>query len=474
MLTATPTLGTDSDDSANNVNYQWQRSIDGTNWTNISGATANTYTAAESDENGFLRVVASFTDDTAQTVTAVSSATAKVIDVTPSLTVSLSGVPQDGEVLTAIPAVITDADNSASDVTYQWQRSTDDSTWSNISGATGGSYTLTAADVGDFVRTVASFSDDTGQSAMANSPGTYKSQGHSSPYSIQRLVSPCRRLGNRTAGPVSGIQYDYINITSDSLNISASTPNWFIHSGSGNDAIAASSGINVLDGGTGSNFLTGGSGTDTFFVDDRATHCRHLEHGQWFPCRGRCDDLGRYATRLQSNMGRWTRSNRLHRSDPTRDLCWQTNSVIDIGRLQSARTWQAGVCQSPLAPWVAAPTCTSMEIAEETPTVVTVLTTIGQVGQDGHPHKSHPRKNVFENPDWSPKTLDGHDDILSRPLVRISVYAGSHEVSFRARVLLANLTDQPAADTRLGLIRGRAATLPTMTNGAMVKPPPEP
>jgi len=71
------------------------------------------------------------------------------------------------------------------------------------------------------------------------------------------------------SGPVSGLQYEYIDITSDSLNISVSTPNWFIHSGSGNDAIAVSSGTNVLDGGTGSNFLTGGSGTDTFFVDDR-------------------------------------------------------------------------------------------------------------------------------------------------------------------------------------------------------------
>ncbi len=71
-------------------------------------------------------------------------------------------------------------------------------------------------------------------------------------------------------GPVSGLQEQYINITSDSLNISTSTPNWFVHSGSGNDAIAVSSGTNVLDGGTGSNFLTGGSGTDTFFVDDRA------------------------------------------------------------------------------------------------------------------------------------------------------------------------------------------------------------
>jgi hypothetical protein len=71
------------------------------------------------------------------------------------------------------------------------------------------------------------------------------------------------------AGPVSGLQDEYINVTSDFLNISVITPNWFIHSGSGTDAIQVSSGNNVLDGGTGSNFLTGGSGTDTFFVDDR-------------------------------------------------------------------------------------------------------------------------------------------------------------------------------------------------------------
>jgi Ca2+-binding RTX toxin-like protein len=72
-----------------------------------------------------------------------------------------------------------------------------------------------------------------------------------------------------STGPVAGLQEQYINITSDNLIISVSTPNWFVHSGSGTDAIAANSGTNVLDGGTGSNFLTGGSGTDTFFVDDR-------------------------------------------------------------------------------------------------------------------------------------------------------------------------------------------------------------
>jgi V8-like Glu-specific endopeptidase len=71
------------------------------------------------------------------------------------------------------------------------------------------------------------------------------------------------------SGPVAGLQEQYVNLTSDSLDISVSTPNWFIHSGSGTDAIAVNSGTNVLDGGLASNFLAGGSGTDTFFVDDR-------------------------------------------------------------------------------------------------------------------------------------------------------------------------------------------------------------
>jgi Ca2+-binding RTX toxin-like protein len=68
------------------------------------------------------------------------------------------------------------------------------------------------------------------------------------------------------SGPVPNLQNEYINITSDSLNIGVATD---IHSGSDADAIAVHGGTNVLDGGTGSNFLTGRSGTDTFFVDDR-------------------------------------------------------------------------------------------------------------------------------------------------------------------------------------------------------------
>jgi phospholipase/lecithinase/hemolysin len=71
-------------------------------------------------------------------------------------------------------------------------------------------------------------------------------------------------------GPVSDLQQQYNNITTDNLNIGVSTPNWFIYGGSGNNAITASSGTNVLDAGTGSDFLVGGTGTNTFFLDDRA------------------------------------------------------------------------------------------------------------------------------------------------------------------------------------------------------------
>lgn len=70
-------------------------------------------------------------------------------------------------------------------------------------------------------------------------------------------------------GPVTALNDQYINISSDNLNITANINNVFLHSGSGEDAIQALGGTNVLDGGTGSNFLVGGSGDDTFFTDDR-------------------------------------------------------------------------------------------------------------------------------------------------------------------------------------------------------------
>jgi Ca2+-binding RTX toxin-like protein len=94
-------------------------------------------------------------------------------------------------------------------------------------------------------------------------PTTIAAQDTTDGYALHPVADPY-------TGPVAGLRDQYIYITSDSLNVTATSPDWFIHTGGGDDAIAVTSGNNVLDGGTGSNFLTGGSGSDTFFVDDRA------------------------------------------------------------------------------------------------------------------------------------------------------------------------------------------------------------
>ena len=79
------------------------------------------------------------------------------------------------------------------------------------------------------------------------------------------------QAGQPYSGPVAGLQYQCIDISTDSLNITSLVPNAFLRSGSGMDGLNVSqaNGNNVLDGGTGSNFLTGGTGDDTFYLDDR-------------------------------------------------------------------------------------------------------------------------------------------------------------------------------------------------------------
>ncbi|MET4045643.1 DUF4082 domain-containing protein, partial [Bradyrhizobium sp. RT6a] len=54
-------------------------------------------------------------------------------------TVSISGTPTQKQILTA---AVSDADGVPSAVTYQWQQSTNGTTWSNITGATASTLTL--------------------------------------------------------------------------------------------------------------------------------------------------------------------------------------------------------------------------------------------------------------------------------------------------------------------------------------------
>jgi hypothetical protein len=73
----------------------------------------------------------------------------------------------------------------------------------------------------------------------------------------------------RFSGFMTELQNQFIRVTPENLNVAATTDNWLIQTGDGNDAIVACGGRNVLDGSGGSNYLTGGPGYDTFFADIR-------------------------------------------------------------------------------------------------------------------------------------------------------------------------------------------------------------
>jgi T5SS/PEP-CTERM-associated repeat protein len=163
-LTASAVLTTDEIGAT--PKYQWQSSANGsTGWSNIG--IGPTYTLKEADENNFIRVMASFTDDTGQTVSQISGVSARVVDVPPKLTVpTIAGSFVEGATLTASATLTTDETGLAP--TYQWQSSANGSTGWTIIGA-GSTYALKEADENNFIRVVASFTDDTGQAVTQNS-----------------------------------------------------------------------------------------------------------------------------------------------------------------------------------------------------------------------------------------------------------------------------------------------------------------
>ena len=121
----------------------------------------------ELDEGYQMRVAAAFTDDTGQIASATSAATVSVIDITPTLSVTVSGVAQEGQTLVAT-AIANDSDAS---VGYQWQQLIG-ATWTNIAGAMGSTYAITEANEGNRLRVVATSSDSDGSGTSATSIAT--------------------------------------------------------------------------------------------------------------------------------------------------------------------------------------------------------------------------------------------------------------------------------------------------------------
>lgn len=141
------------------ASYQWQYSPDGTTWSNINGATGQSFTPGNSYIGTSLRalVTASSTDSrgTVHTKT-LASAPYQFYSATPAAPVvrsaAISGTPFVREALSAEVDVIDPNGDPLAATGYQWQSSSDQTTWTDIPGATSNTYTVPETDGGKYYR----------------------------------------------------------------------------------------------------------------------------------------------------------------------------------------------------------------------------------------------------------------------------------------------------------------------------------
>ena len=148
--------------------YQWMRVSSGGSATNISSATSSTYTPVQADAGRTLKVKVSFADHNSNEEEQTSRASLRVAPADRAATgkPTISGTLRVTEIVTASTSSIRDSDGvSGATFEYQWVR-VDGGTDTDISGETGSSYVLRAADEGQRVKVKVSFTDNNGNAEM--------------------------------------------------------------------------------------------------------------------------------------------------------------------------------------------------------------------------------------------------------------------------------------------------------------------
>ena len=174
-LTAGTTAIMDADGLTSvSYTYQWIRVATDNTETNISSATASTYTLVAADQGTTVKVTVRFTDDANNPETRTSAATAAVSAApnTPATGApTITGTAQVGQTLTASTTGIADADGLTSPTyTYQWIRV--DGTEADIAAANSSTYILVAADLGTTLKVRVTFADDLGHTETLTSAAT--------------------------------------------------------------------------------------------------------------------------------------------------------------------------------------------------------------------------------------------------------------------------------------------------------------
>jgi hypothetical protein len=168
--TLTATTGTWTGTPTITYAYQWQRRANATAaWSDIPGATTSSYVVTAADTGQQLRAVVAAQNAVSTWSLATSTASTGLGVVTApanSALPTISGATRFGATLTAANG--TWSGTTPLTFTYQWQRSTNGTTWSNLSGATRSTYSLGISDLSNRLRVIVKATNPAG-SATATS-----------------------------------------------------------------------------------------------------------------------------------------------------------------------------------------------------------------------------------------------------------------------------------------------------------------
>lgn len=181
------------------VEFQWQESDDGAAWSDIDGAADSTYTPSTmtAGTKYYRAILSSGYGQYAQSAT--SGACAVTVTVAaPVFTRQPVGADYDYK---ANPQPLTaEAAAPGSTVTYQWQESTDNATFTDIAGATGNSYIPSTAQRSQKYYRCAATAENNGQTATAYSDSAFvRVTGGEAPIFVQALKSGTYRADEGVA-----------------------------------------------------------------------------------------------------------------------------------------------------------------------------------------------------------------------------------------------------------------------------------
>ena len=155
-LSAEATAWDKNGDAITAIKYQWKVSSDGETWTNINGATSETYTVADGDKDKFICVGVTpvSNEEGEEDLSAPTKAIMEKKDPPTASGVTLSGTPNIGEELKITYTYVKSANGDEEGVsTFLWERADSESgPWTAIPNATEAVYAPSAADAGKYIR----------------------------------------------------------------------------------------------------------------------------------------------------------------------------------------------------------------------------------------------------------------------------------------------------------------------------------